>query len=200
MGLPSSGTRTRAPRLARQASQNRPRGETTWVIPVRKQLGCPDDARTCCARARRNRRCRPCGLPSSMRLLARARGRRGLYPARCGGTSEAAMIPGPTGPTGAGRQTLLAHPLSSTRPAQALGVGAHLGHTRSSTDCEQRETRTVRGSRPGQADVPEDLVMRRSRAGVFRRTAGYPQDSVYHCPYTVNDLLAAETHLPAMPA
>jgi hypothetical protein len=45
------------------------------------------------------------------------------------------MIPGPTGPTVVGRQTLLAHPLSSTRPAQALAVGAQLGHTRSSTDC-----------------------------------------------------------------
>ena len=57
------------------------------------------------------------------------------------------MIPGPTGPTVVGRQTLLAHPLSSTRPAQVLAVGAQLGHTRSSTGCEQRETtRNVRGS------------------------------------------------------
>src|SRR4051794_35624903 len=73
-----------------------------------------------------------------MRLLARARGRRGLYPARCGGTSEAAMIPGPTGPTVVGRQTLLAHPLSSTRPAQALAVGAQLGHA------EQHRLRAAR--------------------------------------------------------
>ena len=51
----------------RQASQNRWREETTWVIPVPSKLGCPDDDRTGCHRWRG-----PCGL-SGRDLAAPAR-------------------------------------------------------------------------------------------------------------------------------
>src|SRR4030081_2233034 len=44
-----------AAETTRRASQNRRRQETTWVIPVRLQLSCPDDAGTSSHRRRRSR-------------------------------------------------------------------------------------------------------------------------------------------------